>query len=77
MDGVRDIARPPLQPPPPARRSGGAEGNERPAANGILLLTGLLVECCTIFRIGHLLTLHVFLGMLLLGPVTLKAGSVL
>jgi hypothetical protein len=34
-------------------------------------------ECYTIFRIGHLLTLHVFLGMLLLGPVTLKAGSVL
>jgi hypothetical protein len=28
-------------------------------------------------RIGRLLTLHVFLGMLLLGPVTLKAGSVL
>jgi hypothetical protein len=27
--------------------------------------------------IGRLLTLHVFLGMLLLGPVVLKAGSVL
>ena len=43
----------------------------------MLLLIGLLVECHTIFRIGHLLTLHVFLGMLLLGPVSLKAGSVL
>ena len=28
-------------------------------------------------RIGRLLTLHVFLGMLLLGPVTLKAASVI
>jgi hypothetical protein len=44
---------------------------------GMLLLTRLLVECYTIFRIGHPLTLHDFLGMLLLGPVTLKAGSVL
>ena len=30
-----------------------------------------------ILRIGRLRTLHVFLGMLLLGPVTLKATSVL
>jgi hypothetical protein len=41
------------------------------------LLLLLLVECYTVLRIGRLLTLHVFLGMLLLGPVTLKAGSVL
>ncbi len=60
------------------RKSGGAEGNERlTAMTGAVLLIGLLVECYTIFRIGHLLTLHVFLGMLLLGPVTLKATSVL
>jgi hypothetical protein len=44
---------------------------------GATLLIGLLIECYTILRIGHLLTLHVFLGMLLLGPVTLKAVSVL
>jgi hypothetical protein len=44
---------------------------------GAALLIGLLIECYTILRIGHLLTLHVFLGMLLLGPVTLKAASVL
>jgi hypothetical protein len=62
----------------PAQDFGGAEGNERlTAMTGAVLLVGLLVECYTIFRIGHLLTLHVFLGMLLLGPVTLKAGSVL
>ena len=63
---------------PPAQRSGGAEGNERlTAVTGAVLLILLAVECYTILRIGRLLTLHVFLGMLLLGPVTLKAGSVL
>ena len=61
-----------------AARSGGAEGNERlTAMTGAVLLVLLAVECYTIFSIGRLLTLHVFLGMLLLGPVTLKAGSVL
>jgi hypothetical protein len=59
-------------------RSGGAEGNERlTAMTGAVLLILLAVECYTVLRIGHLLTLHVFLGMLLLGPVALKAGSVL
>lgn len=57
---------------------GGAEGNERlTAMTGTVLLILLVVECYTILRIGRLLTLHVFLGMLLLGPVVLKAGSVL
>jgi len=61
-----------------ATRSGGAEGNERlTAMTGAVLLIALAVECYTILRIGRLLTLHFFLGMLLLGPVTLKAGSVL
>jgi hypothetical protein len=44
---------------------------------GAVLLVLLAVECYTILRIGRLLTLHIFLGMLLLGPLTLKAGSVL
>ena len=44
---------------------------------GAVLLILLAIECYTILRIGRLLTLHVFLGMLLLGPVTPKAGSVL
>jgi hypothetical protein len=62
----------------PAAGSGGPEGNERlTAITGAALLIGLLIECYTILRIGRLLTLHVFLGMLLLGPVTLKAVSVL
>jgi hypothetical protein len=44
---------------------------------GAVLVILLAVEGYTILRIGRLLTLHVFLGMLLLGPVALKAGSVL
>jgi hypothetical protein len=66
------------QPSLSARRSGGAEGNERlTAMTGAVLLIALAVEGYTILRIGRLLTLHVFLGMLLLGPVTLKAASVI
>jgi hypothetical protein len=42
-----------------------------------VLLILLAVEGFTILRIGRLLTLHFFLGMLLLGPVALKAGSVI
>ena len=62
----------------PAQRTGQARGNERlTAMTGAVLLILLAVECYTILRIGRLLTLHVFLGMLLLGPVTLKAASVL
>ena len=69
---------PPARKPAPATRSGGAEGNERlTAMTGALLVILLAVEGYTILRIGRLLTLHVFLGMLLIGPVTLKAGSVL
>jgi hypothetical protein len=66
------------QTPLSAGQSGGAEGNERlTAMTGAVLLVLLLVECYTILRIGRLLTLHVFLGMLLLGPVTVKAAAVL
>jgi hypothetical protein len=69
---------PPARKPAPATRSGGAEGNERlTAMTGAVLVILLAVEGYTILRIGRLLTLHVFLGMLLIGPVTLKAGSVL
>jgi hypothetical protein len=63
---------------PPAVVRDGADGNERlTAMTGAVLLILLAVECYTLLRLGQLLTLHVFLGMLLLGPVTLKAGSVL
>jgi hypothetical protein len=58
-------------------RAGGAEGNERlTVMTGTVLLVLLAVEGFTILRLGRMLTLHFFLGMLLLGPVALKAGSV-
>src|SRR3954452_18018059 len=59
------------------RQVGGAEGNERlTVTTGAVLLVLLAAEGLTILSIGRLLTLHFFLGMLLLGPVALKAGSV-
>jgi hypothetical protein len=70
---VRD-ARPSSEP----EKSGGAEGNERlTVITGAVLLVLLAAEGFTILRLGRLLTLHFFLGMLLLGPVALKAGSVM
>jgi hypothetical protein len=54
----------------------GAEGNERlTAATGAVLLVGFAVEGATIPVLGRLLTLHFFLGMLLIGPVVLKICS--
>jgi hypothetical protein len=56
--------------------TGGVAGNERlTALTGIVLLAGFAIEGVTILRIGRLLTLHVFLGLLLIGPVVLKIGS--
>jgi hypothetical protein len=58
--------------------TGGAEGNERLAGLvGSVLLILFAVEGFTILSIHKLLTLHFFLGMLLIGPVALKACSVL
>jgi hypothetical protein len=58
------------------RRSGGAEGNERlTAMTGAVLLVLLAAEGFTILSLRQLLTPHFFIGMLLLGPVALKAGS--
>jgi len=61
----------------PDQRHGGAECNERlTAITGAVLLVLLAAEGITISRLGQLLTLHFFIGMLLIGPVALKAGSV-
>jgi hypothetical protein len=55
---------------------GGTDGNERlTAATGVLLLVLLAVLGVTILRIGQLLWLHLFVGMLLIGPVLLKLAS--
>lgn len=54
----------------------GAEGNERlTALTGVVLLAGFAVEGVTVLSVRHLLTLHVFVGMLLIGPVALKICS--
>jgi hypothetical protein len=56
--------------------TGGAEGNERLIAlTGMVLLVLLAAEGVTILSVRRLLTLHFFLGMLLIGPVVLKACS--
>ena len=64
---------------PPSRRrdtTGGADGNERlTAAAGAVLLVLFAAEGVTILAVRQLLTLHFFLGMLLIGPVLLKASS--
>jgi hypothetical protein len=72
---VAEAARP--QPDDPAQsRSGGATGNEHlTAMTGAVLLVLFAAEGYTILGIRNQLTLHFFLGMLLLGPVLLKAGS--
>lgn len=68
----------PAAPPREPRRSGGAEGNERlTAITGFVLLFLLAAEGFTLLQLHHLVTMHIFLGFLLLGPVTLKAGSVI
>jgi hypothetical protein len=55
---------------------GGTEGNERlTVLTGLLLLVLLAALGITIVRIGQLLWLHLFLGLLLIGPVTLKLAS--
>jgi hypothetical protein len=62
----------------PLRRliPGGPAGNEQlTAATGVVLLVLLAVLGVTILRIGQLLNVHMFLGMLLIGPVALKIAS--
>ena len=55
---------------------GGIDGNEQLTAMAGVILTVLLAALgVTILRIGQLLWLHLFLGLLLLGPVLLKLAS--
>jgi hypothetical protein len=57
-------------------RSGGVQGNERlTAMTGAVSLLLLAAEGVTIVFKRELLTLHFFIGMLLVGPVLLKIGS--
>jgi hypothetical protein len=55
---------------------GGVIGNERlTAVNGVLLVALLAALGITIIRIGPLIDEHLFIGLLLLGPVALKLAS--
>ena len=57
-------------------RGGGIDGNEElTAITGVILIVLFAVIGVTIVRIGQLLWLHLFLGLLLLGPVLLKLAS--
>jgi len=59
-----------------ADATGGVAGNERlTAMTGAILLVLFAAEGVTLLRLHQLLTLHFFLGMLLLGPVALKIAS--
>ncbi len=56
--------------------TGGVDGNTRlTSALGALLLVLLFVEGLTILQIGGLLTAHVFIGTLLIGPAVVKIAS--
>src|SRR3954447_11671539 len=60
----------------PERATAGSEGNARlTSVTGMLLLVLLAVEGVTVLRIHQLITLHIYLGVLLLGPVILKTLS--
>jgi hypothetical protein len=56
--------------------TGGVAGNERlTAMTGAVLLVLFAAEGVTVLRVHQLLTVHFFVGMLLIGPVALKVAS--
>ncbi len=65
--------------PDPRRLSltgGGPEGNEQLTASvSVILLITLAVLGLTILRIGQLISVHLFVGLLLLGPIALKMAT--
>ncbi len=75
VGGTRTLTR--VAPARPRRRPlGGAIGNlHLTSLVGLVLLVLLAVEGATIPSIHSLLSVHVFVGMLLLGPVALKLAS--
>jgi len=60
----------------PTARWGGPAGNEQLTCAAAVVLTVLLVaEGITIVRMGGLVTVHMFVGMVLIPPVLLKLAS--
>ena len=59
-----------------ALTSGGPDGNEQlTAITGVILIGLLFVIGITILRIRQLISVHLFVGLLLIGPVALKMAS--
>ena len=59
-----------------ARLRGGTDGNQQlTVITGALLLVLLAVLGVTILRIRQLISIHLFVGLMLLGPVALKMAS--
>jgi hypothetical protein len=57
-------------------RLGGTEGNEiLTSASAVLLTVLLIAEGLTIVHMGGLVNAHMFIGMVLIGPVVLKLAS--
>jgi hypothetical protein len=55
---------------------GGTDGNERlTTITGVILVVLLAIIGVTILRIGQLISVHLFVGLLLVGPVALKLAS--
>jgi hypothetical protein len=59
----------------PTQEAGPAGNARLTSATGMLLLLMLAVEGVTVLRVRQLITLHIYLGLLLLGPVLLKTAS--
>jgi hypothetical protein len=59
-----------------AARAWGQPGNARLTTSvGLVLLVLLALESLTTLSLGSLLSVHIFLGLLLLPPIALKLGS--
>jgi len=59
-----------------AQGAEGADGNARLTGSvGLVLLVALFLEGLTLLEVSDLLTLHVFLGLLLIPPTVLKIAS--
>lgn len=76
--GLRPSAETTIASPPEeaAPAGAGVDGNARlTSVTGVLLLALLALEGVSILSVRQMITLHVFVGVLLLGPVLLKSGS--
>jgi thiosulfate reductase cytochrome b subunit len=70
------LVRPSAQARTPRLLGGGTAGNERlTSAAGAVLLVLLAVIGVTIIQLGGLLSVHLFVGMMLIGPLGLKLAS--